>query len=158
MLDSQLAKLKPLTMAICGAVTLVIMSWLWCAERDMRTKVATCAAWPVVVGVVSRHQSYYSPASTLITYDYKVADKKFSAHKVHYDQTQDLIAGFALSAKYKEGESVSVHYNPGAPGDAVLSTEASMGPSNSGGYAKGFFLGSALFLAGLFGVFYRRVV
>jgi hypothetical protein len=143
MFETEIAKIGPRAAVVCGSITLITAAVLWAHDLKATDSVAETKTWPISNGTITAHES--RPGSSILTYDYDVDGKKYTSHRIWYDQTKDNL-NFALDEKkYPVGQSVQVHYNQKEPQIAVLNTESeNLLIGNQGQFFKLMFLGIAL--------------
>jgi hypothetical protein len=85
-------------------------------------KAAITNSWPVVNGVVTEREVHNDDATSFLTYQYTVADKKYTSHRIWFDEPQSRAQSVLTEDLYPLGGRVEVHYDAKAPQMAVLST------------------------------------
>jgi hypothetical protein len=151
MFETEIAKIGPRAAVVCGSMTFIIAAALWVHDLKATDSVAEAKTWPISNGKITAHESH--PGSSLLTYDYDVDGKKYTSHRIWYDQAEDNL-NFAMDGnKYSVGQAVQVHYSQKEPQIAVLSTESEhLMIGNQGQFFKLVFLGIALSI----GILVRR--
>jgi len=125
---------------VLGLIMGLIGSTLVVVSVRSRKKAEESTRWPtaqgkVVSSTVREHTDYddethhvrhsYEP---VVAYEYAVAGTPLSGHKLSFGATSfDRQTAHQVVNRYPSGASVSVHYNPTKPGEAVLETKASGG-------------------------------
>lgn len=118
--------------------------------KPLAEEAAASKEWPAVEGIITRSElakSKNSDGNTMysanINYDYVVDGKEYNGSGVRVvDGTTSVKSGVKKTVrKYKEGSSVTVHYDPEFPNTAVLEP------------GTGFLLGLLLKLPLLFCIF-----
>jgi Protein of unknown function (DUF3592) len=118
---------------ILGAALLVSVMMSGARRRSDET-----VAWPVVAGKVVRSRLYHSLEASgrrdaavgdgslrlQLRYVYSVDGTFFEGEQVTRDGSRMGLQERAWAARYPEGASVPVHYNPADPSEAVLETQA----------------------------------
>lgn len=129
--------------------------WLWLAllfgglglglllfARNARRKAQASLSWPTVPGTVSVSDVKYDVSTSgsgdnefqtetftpVVKYQYSVQGVEHTGSRIAFGaMNQSQNAAHAVVARYPVGASVTVHYNPEKPGEAVLETRASGG-------------------------------
>ncbi len=96
------------------------MLWLW-------AKSLTSRRWPTAPGRIVSMELNLNPHNRLqgrvaVSYEYQVQGQNFSGSRVRFGDwlIYSAFAARGIAARYPQGKSVNVRYNPQKPGDATL--------------------------------------
>ena len=116
------------------ALALIVIAGAWIYYRLALGRSETAALWPSVTGTITASRYQESPVGTAdgdehvhyfanVAYRYVVDDKPYNCERIAFhgiDPHTRLLAVQAIVDRYPVGATVPVHYNPDAPGEAVL--------------------------------------
>ena len=115
-------------------LALVLIAGAWLFHRLVAARADVAAHWPTVAGTVTASRYQETPETTTdgdtrvryfanVAYRYAVGDRTFTSERIAFhgiDTHARLIDVQAIVDRYPVGATVTVHYNPDAPGEAVL--------------------------------------
>jgi hypothetical protein len=119
---------RPALFAVLGAIAVIVGAWLVVWDMNQIIQARQVRHWPTVTGTVIESAIIGDRAiRPLIIYRYQVASQEytdssslgipsFGNRMVRRDESEKL------TAEYRAGDSVAVHYNPADPRQSLLYT------------------------------------